>query len=65
MGKIKIELDDTVKEHFNIAIVGIKFVCDLHNDCAEDECPFCVIDKETKIPHCMFSSLPNKWDTIK
>ena len=65
MGKIKIELDEEVKEHINIAIVGIKFVCDLHEDCAEDECPFCVIDKTTKTPHCMFSSLPNKWDTIK
>lgn len=65
MGKIKIELDDTAKEQINVALVGIKFVCELHDDCAEDECPFCVIDKGTKIPQCMFGTLPYQWDTIK
>lgn len=62
---MKVVLDKSAKEQMNTTIVGIKFICDLHNDCAEDECPFCIIDEHTKIPHCMFSSLPNQWDTIK
>jgi len=65
MSKIKIVLDETAKEQLNVSISGIKFICELYDYCAEGECPFRVIDKDTKIPHCMFSSLPNKWDTIK
>ena len=61
---VKVVLDDTAKEQLNIAIVGIKFICDLFEDCA-DGCPFCTINEDSKIPKCKFYSIPEQWDTIK
>lgn len=57
-------LDDTAKEQINETIKNIQLICNMYYDCP-DGCPFCIINEKTKIPRCMFSSIPEHWDTIK